>query len=138
MNRKIFVVLFFGIMFCVTGCSGKVQISGTVKYSDGAPVTKGNVVFENADSSYFGVINNDGTYITGGNKQVEGIPKGIYKVWLAQTESSENILDENGKVVSCNTTQTVAKKFTSSETTDLTFEVKPEGQKTFNIIVEKP
>ncbi|MDR2171429.1 MAG: hypothetical protein LBP59_14900 [Planctomycetaceae bacterium] len=138
MNRKIFVVLFFGIMICVVGCSGKVQISGTVKYSDGAPVTKGNVVFESADSSYFGVINNDGTYITGGNKQVEGIPKGIYKVWLAQTESSEDILDENGTVVSYNITQAVAKKFTSPETTDLTFEVKPGGQKTFNIVVEKP
>ncbi|MDR2171410.1 MAG: hypothetical protein LBP59_14805 [Planctomycetaceae bacterium] len=138
MNRKIFIVLVFGIMFYVTGCSGKVQISGTVKYSDGDPVTRGNVVFESADSSYFGVINKDGTYITGGNKQVEGIPKGTYKVWLAQTESSENFFDENGTVVSYTITPKVAKKFTSSDSTDLIFEVKSGGTKTFNIVVEKP
>jgi hypothetical protein len=142
MKTKIFIVLLFGVLFCfvvsLTGCSGKTKISGTVTFPDGTPVTKGSVVFDNGTDSYFGTIKNDGTYITGGNKQVEGIPNGNYRVWLAQTEITENTLDANGDVTSYKVTQTVAKKFTSPITTELTFEVKPDGQKIFNIIVEKP
>jgi hypothetical protein len=142
MKTKIFVVLLLGVLFCfavsLSGCSGKTKISGTITFSDGTPVTQGNVVFDNGTNSYFGTIKNNGTYITGGNKQVEGIPNGTYKVWLAQTEIIDNTLDANGLVTSYKVTPTVAKKFMSLTTTDLTFEVKPDGQKTFNIIVEKP
>jgi hypothetical protein len=138
MRRKIFIISILWLMFCITGCSGKTKISGTVTFSDGTPVTKGSVVFDNGTESYFGTIKNNGTYVTGGNKQIEGIPNGNYKVWLAQTEITENILDADGHVASYKVTQTIAKKFISPNTTELTFEVKPDGQKIFDIVVEKP
>lgn len=138
MRKKIFIVSILWLMFCLIGCSGKTKISGTVTFSDGTPVTKGNVVFDNGTESYFGIIKNNGTYVTGGNKQIEGIPNGNYKVWLAQTEIIENTLGANGRVTSYKVTQTITKKFTSLNTTELTFEVKPDGQKTFDIVVEKP
>ncbi|MDR3196376.1 MAG: hypothetical protein LBU34_00785 [Planctomycetaceae bacterium] len=138
MRKNVFIVSILWLMFCLTGCSDKIKISGTVTFSDGTPITKGNVVFDNGTESYFGTIKSDGTYVTGGNKQIEGIPNGTYKVWLAQTEITENISDADGHVASYNVTQTVAKKFTSPNTTELTFEVKPDGQKTFDIVVEKP
>jgi hypothetical protein len=136
-EKKIFITSVLCLLFCFTGCSGKIKISGTVTFSDGTPVTKGNVVFDNGTQSYFGIIK-DGTYVTGGNKAIEGIPNGTYKVWLAQTETTENTLDTDGHVTSYKVTQTIAKKFTSPNTTELTFEVKPDGQKTFDIVVEKP
>jgi hypothetical protein len=122
----------------LTGCGNGTKITGTVKLSDGTPVTKGQVVFDNGTESYFGTIKSDGTYVTGGNKTVEGIPNGHYKVWLAGTETAENQFGADGTVTSYTVTQTVAKKYTSPNTTDLKFEVKPGGTKTFDITVEKP
>ncbi|MDR1958002.1 MAG: hypothetical protein LBQ54_02990 [Planctomycetaceae bacterium] len=138
MMKKIFVVSLLWLTLCFAGCDGKAKISGTVKFFDGTPVTQGSVVFDSGTESYFGTIRKDGTYVTGGNQQVEGIPNGNYKVWLAQTETIENTLDAKGEVVSYKTTPTVAKKWTSPNTTELTFEVKPGGQKTFDLVVEKP
>ncbi|MDR0611763.1 MAG: hypothetical protein LBG58_16780, partial [Planctomycetaceae bacterium] len=120
MRKKILIISVLWLIFCFTGCDGKTKISGTVKFSDGTPITKGNVVFDNGNESYFGTIKNDGTYVTGGNKQIEGIPDGNYKVWLAQTEIAENVLDADGHVTSYSVTQTIAKKFTSPNTTELT------------------
>jgi hypothetical protein len=138
MRKKIFIIAILCLMFCLTGCDGKTKISGTVKFSDGTPITKGNVVFDNGNESYFGTIKSDGTYVTGGNKQIEGIPNGNYKVWLAQTEIIENVLGADGRIKSYSVTPTVAKKFTSPNTTELTFELKPDSPKTFDVVVEKP
>jgi hypothetical protein len=75
---------------------------------------------------------------TGGNKTVEGISDGKYKIWFAGTEIVENKLDANGFTESYSVTLTMAKKYTSASTTDLEFEVKPGGPKTFDIVIEKP
>ncbi|MDR1491797.1 MAG: hypothetical protein LBT05_03625 [Planctomycetaceae bacterium] len=122
----------------LVGCNNGTKITGTIKFSDGTPVTKGQVVFDNGNNSYFGAISSAGTYVTGGNQTVEGIPNGSYKVWLAGTETADNKTGANGTITSYTVTQTVAKKFTSLNTTDLKFEVKPGGAKTFDITVEKP
>ena len=135
--KNIALVLAFSLLM-VCGCGNKTKISGTVKYSDGTPVTKGNVVFDTGVDSFFGKINNDGTYVTGGTKEVEGIPSGTYKVWLSATESSENTQRADGTVGAYSTTPTVAKKYTSPNSTDLTFEVKSGGPRAFDIVVEKP
>ena len=130
------VVLLF-VVFCF-GCGSGVKISGTVKFPDDTPVTQGNVVFESGTDSFFGKISADGKYVTGGTKEVQGIPKGTYKVWLSATETSENTVRSDGTVGAYSTTPTVARKYTSPSTTDLTFEVKSGGPKTFDFTVEKP
>ncbi|MDR1382735.1 MAG: hypothetical protein LBJ67_02635 [Planctomycetaceae bacterium] len=130
------IVLLF-CLFCI-GCDHGTKISGTVKFSDGTPVTKGQVVFDNGTNSYFGAISSNGSYITGGNKTVEGIPNGNYKIWFAGTETTDNKTGADGTITSYTVTQTVAKKYTSPNTTDLKFEVKSSGATTFDITVEKP
>ncbi|MDR3109711.1 MAG: hypothetical protein LBU65_08495, partial [Planctomycetaceae bacterium] len=115
--------------------------SGTVKFSDGTPVNFGNVVFCNETHSYYGTIKSDGTYITGGVKEVEGIPDGTYKIYLAATEEVENIYGTPRgieELIDYKVTQRVAAKYRSYETTDLSFEVKPGCPKTYDIVVEKP
>jgi hypothetical protein len=114
-----------------------------VKYSDGTPIDFGNVVFDNGKQSYVGTIKKDGTYITGGVKEVEGIPDGVYKIWLVGTETRTNEVyneekDGGKNLISYDEVQRVADKYRFYEKTDLTFEVKRGGPTTYDIVVEKP
>jgi hypothetical protein len=138
MKNTLSLLVVILLALCCFGCGNNIKISGTVKYPDGTPVTQGNVVFESGSESFFGKINADGTYTSGGTKEVQGIPVGTYKVWLSATEISENTMRPDGTVGAYSTTPTVARKYTSPSTTDLTFEVKAGGPKRFDIEVEKP
>jgi hypothetical protein len=128
-------ITFLFVTLTIFGCGGGgTVITGSVKYTDGTPVTLGQVVFDNGVKSYFGQIRADGTYSSGGNKAVEGIPDGSYKIWLSGTidgSAEGNDPDYSGRL-------TIAKKYISPATTDLTFEVKSGGTKVFDITVEKP
>jgi hypothetical protein len=132
------------ITFCFVGCSQKTKITGTVKYTDGTPIDFGYIVFDNGQKSYYGTIKTDGTYISGGIKEVEGIPAGVYKVWIAGTETRTNEVyektadGEKGNLISYDEVQRVAEKHRSYEKTDLTFEIKRGGSTTYNVVVEKP
>jgi hypothetical protein len=79
--------LFFAaiILLSLIGCSCNINVSGTVKYADGSVLPAGMVVFGNGKCQYLGDIKNDGTFKMGGIKTGSGIPKGQYKVWLANT-----------------------------------------------------
>jgi hypothetical protein len=137
------LLLLVVITFCFVGCSNTTKITGTVKYSDGTPIDFGSVVFDNGKNSYIGTIKKDGTYVTGGVKEVEGIPDGVYKIWLSGTGLIINEVyskKENGEgnLISYEEVQRVTEKYRFYEKTDLTFEVKRGGQTTYNIVVEKP
>ncbi|MDR1382820.1 MAG: hypothetical protein LBJ67_03085 [Planctomycetaceae bacterium] len=141
-NKKVWRPLFLLIigLCCVAGCGNRLtEISGTVKFSDGTPITFGQVVFDDGKHSYFGIIKGNGTYVTGGSKPVEGIPDGVYKIWLASTEKTvDEIFDDKKQLVSYNTVEQVAEKYRYASKTDLTFEVKRGGTKTYHVVVEKP
>jgi hypothetical protein len=141
-NNKFWVPLFFLAIFfcCVAGCGNRLtKITGTVKFSDGTSITSGRIVFDDGKHSYFGTINKDGTYITGGSKPIEGIPDGKYKIWLASTEETvDEIFDDQKQLISYSTVERVAEKFRYADKTDLVFEVKRGGPTTYNVVVEKP
>jgi hypothetical protein len=145
MKNKKYLVLLLGLLIClcgITGCgNGGTKISGTVQFSDGTPIDFGNVVFDDGKHSYMGVIKN-GKYITGGVKEVEGIPDGTYKIWLAATSQITNevykVHNNRKTLVSYDTVERVAEKYRFAEKTDLVFEVKRGGARTFDIVVEKP
>jgi hypothetical protein len=133
MQNFIFCIILFFATITILGCgNGGTIITGTVKYTDGTPVSHGQIVFDNGENSYFGVIHKDGTYASGGNKTVEGIPDSSYKIWLCGTNDVQ-VINDNIMI-----TPTVAEKYTSPTTTDITFEVKKGGAKTFDVVVEKP
>ncbi|MDR2344501.1 MAG: hypothetical protein LBE18_00390 [Planctomycetaceae bacterium] len=141
-NKKNWCLLFLLVITfcCVIGCGNRLtKITGTVQFSDGTPITYGRIVFDDGKHSYFGTIKNDGTYITGGINPVEGIPDGVYKIWLASTEKTvDEVYDNDNQLISYSTVEQVAEKFRYVDKTDLVFEVKRGGPTTYNVVVEKP
>jgi hypothetical protein len=136
MQKKI--LLFSLVLLLVfTGCSGKAKVSGYVKFTDGEPVTLGEVCFGTKDRTYFGRLNKNGYYVLGEIKDGDGIPAENYTVWLARTVLSEPILDQNGDETGrFNETEFVDRKYTEQKSSTLTFEVK-RGTNKFDFTVER-
>jgi len=124
----------------VCGCSGKVQVHGTVKYPDGSPLEKGTVCVGNDQVTFMGNIRADGTFSLGEIKDGDGIPPGSYKVWIANTITRNYELDKEGQPISTRKTEIVLidPKYGSPSTSGLTFEVKSGERKRLDIIVETP
>ncbi|MGL6195690.1 MAG: hypothetical protein ACRC2T_12810 [Thermoguttaceae bacterium] len=81
------IILAFIFAFSI-GCSGKVKVSGTVKYrDDSTPVQSGVVVFSSKGQSARGNIK-DGKYVLGMQKDGDGIPKGTYTVTVESIRQS--------------------------------------------------
>jgi len=111
----------------LAGCGGGMNthpVSGKVTMPDGSPAKGGSVIFEQQSSkpiSCIGVIKPDGTYSVEVDESNSGAPEGTYKVTVVMD-------DESGKSL-------VNAKYTSVESTPLTFTVKP-GSNTFDIKLE--
>ncbi|MDR2168821.1 MAG: hypothetical protein LBP59_01605 [Planctomycetaceae bacterium] len=134
-NFKLNILLLVVFCVCVIGCGERrTIITGTVQYADGTPITRGFVIFDNNKNSFFGTIKDNGTYSTGAEKIVDGIPDGEYKVYLGKV----NGMKLNQQTRKIEKIEVVDPKFCSADTTDLTFEVKRGGLKVFNIVVTKP
>jgi hypothetical protein len=132
MRHFIFLILLCGFV----GCSGGAMITGTVRFDDGTPVTKGSVVFDLDNNSFRGTITADGNYTSGGVKEKQAIPNGVYTVWLTGTEEREDKRDASGQLVDYTVTQHVASEYTSPSNSPLKFEVKS-GERTFDIVVKR-
>lgn len=87
--KQSFYFLFLSFLVLVAfGCSGKVKVGGTVKYSDDdSLVNSGEIVFSDGVTSARGSIKN-GRYSVGLMKDGEGIPKGNYQVTAESIRSS--------------------------------------------------
>ena len=138
MTQKIifpFVLVLATTVF--VGCGGGVKLTGTVTFEDGTPVEVGTVVFESSGSISRGDIGSNGEYRVSTIKPGDGIPPGTYNVYLINTEKTEMIpvpgSDGDFRDI---TVQTVASKYLSSATSDLTYTV-DRASKTFDFEVEK-
>lgn len=127
--RRIFPVLIAALL-CI-GCSNRVDVTGKVTYSDGTPLQVGQVVFSNGQLAYRGPIDQTGFYTLGGDYAGDGIAPGKYNLYFIDTEISEFSADGAMK-----TTQHVAPKYLTAETSGLQCEVK--GKMVFDITVERP
>jgi hypothetical protein len=134
----VFVFLLLGLALC--GCSKKVNVHGKVEFPDGSPLTRGTVCVGNDLVTYMGTIRADGTFSLGEIKDGDGIPPGSYKVWIANANTTDYDLDEEGRPQSNRmiSSDLVDPKFTSSSTSDLTVEVKHGERKSLNITVTAP
>jgi len=126
-----------------SSCSDVIKVHGKVTYPDGTPVTHGCVTFECGQELALGMLDKSGNYRLGRFKDGDGIKPGSYSIWLTGTniteaQSPEAMRSGFNTTTSSTTTATVHKKFTSKATSNLTFEAKPGGPKTFNFVVEKP
>lgn len=136
MYKTGFSLLFVVIASCcliLSGCgSNGIKAGGTVKFSDGSPLTCGTVLFENESSQYVGHIKPDGSFVVSGLKEGDGLPAGTYKV--AISGAAEYVADAEG-----NETEKflINPKYISTSTSDLAFDISPENKK-IEITVEKP
>ena len=135
---KKLALLFAVILFAASGCSGKSTVRGTVKFSDGEPLTRGSVFFQDVGGvhQFFGVINEDGTFSLGELRDGDGIPPGQYTAWLAGVNIEEYGMDENDR--DWRRVEVIMdKKFESPRTSGLSFEISTK-RTNIEITVERP
>jgi hypothetical protein len=123
------ILLLSGVLLVIAGCSNKVKVGGTVKFDDGMPLDAGQVFMSNGTFMFQGKILSDGTFSIGEIKDGDGIPPGNYGIWIAGANPSATDQYQTLKIPT---------KYTNRETSGLTFEVKKNGTKTIDILLEKP
>ncbi|MDR2644249.1 MAG: hypothetical protein LBC74_15825 [Planctomycetaceae bacterium] len=137
-------LLFFLLLFVLVGCSDKVSLKGRVTFSDdGSPVKAGTVCFVNGVFQATGKLNSEGYYVVGTDKASDGLPLGIYKVYIAEAKQQKGTkkvpqLDIDGtrkEVDEPVYEELVDRKFCNAETSGLTFEVK--GSSIFDFKVDR-
>jgi hypothetical protein len=132
--RLTMISLVMILLVLITGCSGKVKVSGKVTFEDGTPLTTGEVRFESANALVSGNIQSDGSYQLGSAAAADGIPKGSYKISvLAMDTSGINLGPPTNDTLPPK--QLVAEKYRSGKTSGLVCEVN--STTTFDFTVEK-
>ena len=119
---SLFLCLFVGC-----GSPGP-QVTGKVTFTDGSPLTVGEVFFDNGQILARARIKPDGTFSLGMTKDGEGVPVGSYKVsifgaldFTNNPRFGDGVIDE---------------KYTNTSTSGLTYEVKSDQKNVFDIVVE--
>jgi hypothetical protein len=115
----LFVFLF--VPFFVTGCSKNVRVEGTVSFSDGTTIDRGQVVFEDDAKTYIGNISKDGTFSVGVYKDGEGIPKGKYRAAVTGVFDEPPPTSGNGFIAL--PVHIVAEKYRNSRTSGFEFDI---------------
>jgi hypothetical protein len=126
-------LLYVFIILClpaITGCGQNFKVTGRVTFSDGNPVEKGKVIFENDKVFYFGHVKKNGSFHLGVIKDGQGIPPGKYRVAVESYDIEGKGLDEV-------LIHFVAKKFRNSSTSGIEYDIT--GKTTdILIVVDKP
>ena len=137
----------FGFIFLLAlfaGCSNNVSLKGTVTFSDdGSPLTQGTIGFRKDGRIARGDIKKDGTFVVGFEKDANGLPPGVYDVFLTGTEIvtmvEKGVMNVSGveqpmhEIV---TEPQILPKYMSADTSGLTFEVTA-ATKSYDIKVDR-
>jgi hypothetical protein len=140
MKNLIFVTMI--IISAATGCSQNVRVEGQVAFSDGTPLELGRVVFENDKYTFTGRIQSGGTFSVGQLKDGQGVPRGLYRVYIAETIQAEPVPDApksgtpNG-IPARKLIRTIAEKYSSPDTSGLEYDIRRKTTD-IKIVVEKP
>ena len=130
----------------ISGCSGggpepTYSVTGTVKLSDGTPLSGGRILArpnENSKYSARGEVNSDGTFILTTFEVGDGAIEGTHKVMISPSVTRES-LDEiatRGK----RPKPTIDQSYQSLRTTPLSITVTSDGssENHFDLVVEPP
>lgn len=124
----------FSLVFCLLfGCDNKQKLTGTVVFSDGAPLTTGTVIFSSGTFLSRAYIKPNGSFDVGSLKDHDGIPPGKYKVYIS--DAFEAVPDPKNPEKEL-MKPFVDAKYTARETTPL--EVEIPGLNVFHVVVERP
>ena len=127
------------VIILTAGCSDKVSVTGTVKYSGGEPLTKGSVFFRNAEGTraYQGALKPDGSFALGEIEDGDGIPPGTYSVWIAGANTTDYVRDAAGNLGKQTQSVLIDPKYESPETSELTYTINKSRMR-LEITVERP
>ena len=126
------IVACCAVLLLIAGCGTNVSMKGKVTFEDdGSPLTKGQVVFSTPTFQASGELKEDGSFVIGSQRSNDGLPPGTYKVAIFGAEDS---IDTNS--VSQPSYSLIDPKYSSPQTTDLTFEVTP-STRVYNIKVPR-
>ena len=114
----------------MVGCSDNVSLKGKVIYSDDkSPVPIGTICFETDTFMARGDLKPDGTYTAGSLNKSDGLPRGTYRVYVADARKFLGS-DGHGKFLF---ESLIDPKFASGTTSGITIELT--GSKN-NFVVE--
>lgn len=127
------LTILFGAALALNGCSGNISVTGTVKFDDGAPLTRGTVVMESDQVRATGEIDANGAFRLGSSSPGSGTKPGKYRAWIVGSE--EDFFNETtGK----NTTQRhIDPKYGSPSKSGLVYDINS-GNKVIDIVVSRP
>jgi hypothetical protein len=124
------VVLF--LLLLSIGC-GQIKVGGKVTFSDGSPLSKGKVIFENDKSTFTANIREDGSFNMGILKDGQGIPAGKYNVAIAEAFDEDFPAADKPPIIK----HLIAEKFRSTKTSGIEHDIK-KNTRDISIVVEKP
>lgn len=141
--RLIFSLLACYSLVFVVGCSQNTVVTGTVKFEDGTPLTKGTIVFESATTRVSSPLNAKGEFTLGGVTVNDGVPPGTYKGWFigtfADPASSGGAARHAAPRAMPQKTPLIDQKYFEGVTSGMTLEiVKGSGAIKRDVVVEKP
>ena len=138
MTKIVHCFLYVFLVIVISGCTGdKVPLKGKVTFKeDGSPLSRGTVCFEKDGFSARGTLSADGTYQVSSVKQNDGIPPGLYKVYIFGAEGPVTDTQAGG-MMAPRVMQLVATKYTNAETSEIKVQVDGKTRE-FNFEVEKP
>lgn len=119
------------MIFIITvsiGCNSKIPYGGKVTFEDGTPLTKGTVVFTTPTYQAEGFIRKDGSYHLGSLKPGDGLPEGVYTVFV------NGAVEYKGDLA----VPLVDPQYTERTSSPLSCHVSRKGPKMYDFQVKKP
>ena len=140
MNKRYFGFLALLASLCVWGCgNGNVGLSGQITFSDdGSPLTVGTVFFVSDSHLARGDISSDGTYRLGSLSEKDGLPAGVYRIYIsgAIKESGTDNRGGMGGGMGADMIPLIDPKFTNAKSSGIEVDV-TSSLKTFDFKVDR-
>jgi hypothetical protein len=126
MSTRLALLALVAFAVTLTGCGNSGEpcfpVTGTVKFEDGTPLTKGIIYFDSGEFSAKGGVEEDGRFTLTSYNPGDGAPDGQYSVYFSGDARTQNL---------------VAKEFCDEEGTPLSYQVEKKSN-VFDIQVTKP
>lgn len=127
MKTRILALSIAIVVLSFPGCKDP-KLTGTVKFTDGTPLTTGMVVLQNDKSQGIGELKEDGSFDLYQFKPGDGLKPGVYKGYI----SNAVLVDEGGK-----TQYLIAPKYSNMDDSGIIYDTKTNKGR-LDIVVEKP
>jgi len=100
------------LLLCLSGC-GDPQVTGTITFSDGTPLTGGMLVLQDGANQGIGEVRHDGTFSVYQYRPGDGLRRGTYRGYIAGAA----VADDQGR-----STSLIPERYTDMETSGIVYD----------------